>query len=399
MAEKESVIQVENLSKSFLIPHEKNTSLKQEFLSVFKKSKGYTHFKALEDINFEIKKGEFFGIIGKNGSGKSTLLKILAGIYIPDKGKVKIEGRLSPFLELGVGFNPELTARDNVFLNGAILGLSRKEVEEKFDEIIEFAELEEFVDMKLKNFSSGMQVRLAFSVAIQAHAEILLIDEVLAVGDAAFQEKCFKTFRKLKKEGRTIVFVTHDMTSVREFCDRAMLINDAKIETIGSVERAVQRYGEINREIDQTTDMKFINENRWGNFKAKVEKIRISDKAGKPKKTFKVGDDLKISIDYSVKEPIKNPNIDFAIFREDGIYCYDTNTELDKVKLDKLEKGGTIALTYKNIPLQRGNYFFKIGFYKDYDKEVIDFIDRGPEFTVEGEDQFGIVHIAHDWGK
>lgn len=200
----------------------------------------------MRDVSFDVAPGEFFGIVGRNGSGKSTVLKCLAGIYQVDSGSISVDGRLSPFIELGVGFNMEMTARENVLINAVMLGLTRKQALERFDEIIAFAELEEFVDLKLKNYSSGMSVRLGFAVAVQVDADVLLVDEVLAVGDAAFQQKCFDQFERLKAEGRTIVFVTHDMGSVRRFCDRAMLIERGELLDIGDPERVSQKYGEIN---------------------------------------------------------------------------------------------------------------------------------------------------------
>ena len=202
---------------------------------------------ALEDVAFDIRQGEFFGIVGRNGSGKSTLLKCLAGIYEADRGSIAVEGRLSPFVELGVGFDAELTGRDNVLVNGVMLGLTRRQVRERFDDIIAFAELQEFVDAQLKNYSSGMSVRLAFSVAVQVDADVLLIDEVLAVGDASFQEKCFAEFERLKAQGRTIVFVSHDMDAVGRFCDRAMLLEQGRVVDIGDPDSIVEQYQEVNR--------------------------------------------------------------------------------------------------------------------------------------------------------
>src|SRR4051794_7203979 len=223
-------ISVRDVSKTFRIPKDQLLTLKERALHPFQAFKGdYDVLSAVDDVNFEIGQGEFFGIVGRNGSGKSTLLKCVAGIYDIDRGDIQVRGRLSPFIELGVGFNPDLTARDNVIVNAIMLGLSRKEARARFDEIIEFAELEEFVDLRLKNYSSGMHVRLAFSVAIRVDAEILLIDEVLAVGDAAFQQKCFDQFHRLKAEGRTIVFVTHDMGSVERYCDRALVLESGQI--------------------------------------------------------------------------------------------------------------------------------------------------------------------------
>ena len=229
----ETAIGVENVSKTFLIPHDLQNTFRERFIH-FKRKRKYELFEALKDVSFEIRKGQFFGIIGRNGSGKSTLLKILAGIYTPDKGTVIINGEVSPFLELGVGFNSELSGRDNIYLNATILGLSRKEIRSRFDSIVDFSGLERFIDQKLKNYSSGMNVRLAFSVAIHANKDILLMDEILAVGDANFQSKCIKEFNKYRAEGKTILFVTHDLTTVQKYCDMTMLMRNGKPCNIGN---------------------------------------------------------------------------------------------------------------------------------------------------------------------
>lgn len=235
-------ISAKDLYKSFKLPNEHSTGLKQAIFNRLKGIKGYTEQKVLNGLNFEIKKGEFIGIVGRNGSGKSTLLKILAGIYYPEKGEITINGNLVPFIELGVGFNPELTGRENVYMNGALLGFSNEEVNEMYDDIWEFAELKDFQDQKLKNYSSGMQVRLAFSIAIRARGDILLLDEVLAVGDAAFQQKCNDYFVELKKRKQTVILVTHSMGDVRKFCSRAILIEKGKIVKDGDPNKVADAY-------------------------------------------------------------------------------------------------------------------------------------------------------------
>jgi ABC-type polysaccharide/polyol phosphate transport system ATPase subunit len=238
-------ISIARVSKSFLLPHQRYHTLKERALHPFR-SNTYDVLQAVDDVTLEIGRGEFFGIVGRNGSGKSTLLKCLAGIYRIDEGDLRVYGRLSPFIELGVGFNMDLPARDNVLINAIMLGLSRKQARDRFGEIIAFAGLEEFLDLKLKNYSSGMLIRLAFSVAIQVDADILLIDEVLAVGDAAFQQKCFDEFGRLKAAGRTIVFVTHDMSAVERFCDRAMLLERGRTLDIGEPGTIARKYREVN---------------------------------------------------------------------------------------------------------------------------------------------------------
>ena len=237
----EDIIIVDHLSKSFKLPTERSWGLKQAIFNRLKGIKGYTKQEVLKDISFNVKKGEFLGIVGRNGSGKSTLLKFLAQIYVPDSGNITINGSLVPFIELGVGFNPELTGRENVYMNGAMLGFSNEEMDIMFDDIVEFAELAPFMDQKLKNYSSGMQVRLAFSIAIRARGDILILDEILAVGDAAFQEKCNQYFASLNKN-QTVILVTHSMENVRKFCDRAILIDQGKIIKEGDPEIVADAY-------------------------------------------------------------------------------------------------------------------------------------------------------------
>ena len=237
------IIQLKNVKKSFFLPHEKHDTF-IEFatnpMRLFKRAG--EQYEVLKDIDMEIYPGEFVGIMGRNGSGKSTLLKIMAGIYEPTSGKVKVNGKMVPFLELGVGFNPELSGRENVYLNGIILGIKKEELKKKYKEIVDFAELEKFMDAPLKNYSSGMQVRLAFSIAIMADADIYILDEVLAVGDVAFQEKCFDVFRKYKKNGKTVILVTHSPGSVKDFCDRAVFLKDGVLQDLGSVDDVIQAY-------------------------------------------------------------------------------------------------------------------------------------------------------------
>ena len=238
-------ISVNGLKKSFRLPTEQSFGLKQAFFNRLRGIKGYKEQKVLRSIDFEIKKGEFVGIVGRNGSGKSTLLKILAGIYYPQAGEVIINGTLVPFIELGVGFNPELSGRENVYLNGALLGFSNTEMDEMYDDIWKFAELEQFQDQKLKNYSSGMQVRLAFSIAIRARGDILLLDEVLAVGDAAFQQKCNDYFKSLHDKKQTVILVTHSMNNVRDYCDRAILLEQGKIVKDGDPDKVADAYNEM----------------------------------------------------------------------------------------------------------------------------------------------------------
>lgn len=261
-------ISVDNVKKQFNLPNHKDNSLKELFTnSIKKKDKGKNVYEALKGISFEVKQGEFFGIVGRNGAGKSTLLRILAQIYRPSSGTVKVKGRLVPFIELGVGFNNNLTGRQNVYLNGAILGFSKKEIDERYETIVEFAELRPFMDQKLKNYSSGMRVRLAFSVAIQADADILLLDEVLAVGDMEFKKKCYSYFDTLKKNKKTIIFVSHGMGAIREYCDRGILIENGKVAFEGSADELADEYMRLFQDKDKNKHKDRGDDrlkNRWG---------------------------------------------------------------------------------------------------------------------------------------
>lgn len=314
-------IKVEGVYKDFDLPHEAQNSLKTRILHPMSKGKNIEKQHALKDISFEIKKGEFFGIVGRNGSGKSTLLKILAGIYTPTKGKVTVNGSLTPFIELGVGFNPELTGRENVYLNGAMLGFSTKEMEAMYDEIVDFAELEKFMDQKLKNYSSGMQVRLAFSVAIRAKSDILLLDEVLAVGDEAFQRKCFGYFRKLKKDKKTVILVTHDMAAIRAYCDRAVMINEGSVKEKYQPEKVSIAYSRLfsTEEDKSSKGSSNTNEDRYGRQDIFFEKVSITQ------------DENNITLTCELTSKLNDDSllgIGFMITREDGMDILGFSSEL-----------------------------------------------------------------------
>ncbi|MFA5197265.1 MAG: ABC transporter ATP-binding protein [Patescibacteria group bacterium] len=369
----EIAIKVEGLSKYFRVPHEKHTSLKSAALNIFQKRK-YTVFKALQDINFEIKKGEFFGIIGRNGSGKSTLLKILAGIYLPDKGKIEINGKLSPFLELGVGFNPELTARENVFLGGAILGLTRKEIADKFDAIVEFAELEEFIDMKFKNFSSGMQVRLAFSLAVNAHAEILLMDEVLAVGDSNFQAKCIDKFIEYKKENKTVILVSHDLMSISNYCDRAMLLEKGKVVLIEQPKKVIARYYDLTV---KNTDKNSIG--KRSNKKAiYIESARIASSKDENKTHYDLFEEIKVSLKYKVLKETTNPVFGISVYNKAGILLFATNTKEKNITIGTIDPGNYKLTFYFNNVFLDGVYTVSSAIA---DENIVSFYDWKDELV------------------
>ena len=332
-------ISIKNVHKDFYLPHENNNSLKSSIVNVFKpKDKGIDTQHALRGISFDVKKGEFFGIVGRNGSGKSTLLKIIAQIYEPTKGKVSHFGKLVPFIELGVGFNPELTGRENVYLNGALLGFSKKEIEERYNSIVEFAELEDFMDQKLKNYSSGMQVRLAFSVAIQANADILLIDEVLAVGDEAFQRKCLSYFARLKKDKKTVIFVTHSMDAVQQFCTKAMLVGEGKILECGNTAKVSQEYIRLNNQELEGSGNKELEKSTSKYLNAEVI-VHRDAKQG----------EINFEIDLTPKLYMEDPVVAFLLSDETGRQIYRWTT--DNKNGFSLEPGNnhTINITLQDI--------------------------------------------------
>lgn len=313
-----AAITVSNVSKTFRLDAGKATSLKSRILHGASENDRPHVLKALHDIDFEVPEGEFLGIVGRNGSGKSTLLKILAGIYQPTEGRVDVEGRLVPFIELGVGFNPELTGRQNVFLNGALLGMSRREVAAIYDDIVEFAELEPFMDQRLKNYSSGMQVRLAFSMATRANADVLLVDEVLAVGDAAFQRKCFQYFKELKAQKKTVIFVTHDMSAVREFCDRAILIDRSEIRLVGRPDEVAREYLMLFLDGPDNDRYKQSSGDRWGTKAVEITAVNTAIE----------GDHVVVDIDLEANEDVEELIYGLHVIGSDGVEITAANNRM-----------------------------------------------------------------------
>ncbi len=383
-------IKVDGVYKDFVLVHEKKGTIKGIFTSMFRKAtikKETQH--ALKDINIEIKKGEFFGIVGRNGSGKSTLLKILASIYQPTKGSVSVKGKLVPFIELGVGFNPELSGRDNVYLNGAVLGFSVKEVDEMYDEIVAFAELERFMDQKLKNYSSGMQVRLAFSMAVRANADVLLVDEVLAVGDGDFQKKCFSYFRELKKDKKTVVFVTHDMSSVREYCDRTILIEKGVIAFQGKSDDAAKEYTKMfiskPEEIvnpQSAKDGAIKSKDKWGDGSVDIKTVKISQKIYKSYE-----ENIKIRVTFEALQTMDSLVIPgLTIKNEAGQPICGTNSKILRKESIKLDVGTYVQVdwTVPNI-FSEGIYFVEPAIVRESDMEVCQWWDTAASFSIINE--------------
>lgn len=366
MSNEQPAVIVKDLNKSFKLPHEQYNGIKQLIVNFAKNKKGYEIQRVLSDVSFEIEKGDFFGIVGKNGSGKSTLLKLLAGIYAPDKGLVRVNGSLTPFIELGVGFNPELTGRENVFMNGALLGFGKKEMEAMYDDIVQFAELERFMDQKLKNYSSGMQVRLAFSIAIKAKSDVLLIDEVLAVGDAAFQEKCFNYFYELKKSDTTVIFISHDRGALERFCTKGVLIDEGRIIERGDIKKVIEAYSSVV--LGQLgTGIERLHE-EGGAKQAKLKKISLSSD-NKPTKVLKHGKQATIEVEIAFDVPCKNPIAGLTLWRKDvedhAIFAANNLTQ-QIGELGDFAVGDTLSYTVE-LPtnLNDGEYRIEVGVAND----------------------------------
>jgi ABC-type polysaccharide/polyol phosphate transport system ATPase subunit len=352
--------------------------------------------QAVDDVSVDIDVGEFFGVVGRNGSGKSTLLKCIAGIYDIDHGELGVRGRLSPFIELGVGFNMELTARDNVMINAILLGLTRRQARERFDQIVAFAELEEFLDLKLKNYSSGMHVRLAFSVAIQVDAEILLIDEVLAVGDASFQKKCFDEFERLKGEGKTIVFVTHDMGAVERFCDRAMLLEHGRMVALGEPSKIARRYVQLNlgrtvHELDSHSAPDTAGRS------AEIRDAWFEDGEGNRVAELSYGEPCRICIEVSFNEAISDPVFGATLRNEWGATVFATTTAYEYGHTGDFGAGEVVVvrLVFENW-LADSRYTLTPSVASEDDTHALDLREDTASLVISGgPNTAGVTHLPH----
>jgi ABC-2 type transport system ATP-binding protein len=368
------------VSKTFRLPEEQVHTLKERALHPRRRIR-YQTFRALDNISFEVRKGEFFGIAGRNGSGKSTLLKCIAGIY-GCEGDIWCRGRLSTFIELGVGFNPDLAARDNVVMNGIMLGLSPREARKRYESVIEFAELEEFKDLKLKNYSSGMHVRLAFSVAIQVDADILLIDEVLAVGDAAFQQKCFDVFHQMRDGGKTIIFVSHDMAALQRFCHRALLLERGEFVHIGNPKEVSDRYLEIN--FGRDPEALGAGDRRGGDGEARVLDLWIEDERGHRVAAVPQGSRATIRVLVNFVVEVEDPSASVDVYNDEHAVVFCTSTLPHHQRSGRFSAGDCVlfSFTFENV-LAGGRYSPVVNLaHRGSGLDVIDRYDRGFSFLV-----------------
>jgi ABC-type polysaccharide/polyol phosphate transport system ATPase subunit len=387
-----AVIQVQGLRKVFRIPEQRIDSFKERAVHPFRRI-DHRRLEALKDVSFDVRRGESFGIVGRNGSGKSTLLKILASIYRADAGRVRMAGRLAPFIELGVGFNPDLTARENVVLNGVLMGLSRREASRRIDAVIDFAELREFTDLKIKNYSSGMMVRLAFAVMVQADADIMLIDEVLAVGDAAFAQKCLDVFHERRRAGKTVVLVTHDMSTVQSLCHRAMLLHEGELRFIGSPEEAALLYFRLNfdtpeagantppGELPSVTDLN-----------VRVLESTLRDARGTAIENVEQSVPIAFDVLIEAARRLNEPHFAFHIINEDGVVISAFTTALEK----SVAIGKRVRLRGRiDNPLVPGRYYLDFWVRQDEPDSMMTFqAIRLLQFVVYGTaPRFGVVTL------
>jgi len=385
----------------------KSAIVKGDFLKSLRPDELVT---ALDGVNFKVEKGKTFGVIGENGSGKSTLLKVITGITKPTSGCVKVNGKVSALIELGAGFHPEISGRENVYINGIMLGLSKKEINAKFDEIVKFAELEEFIDAPVKTYSSGMHMRLGFSIAINVNPEILLIDEVLAVGDASFVPKCLDRIDDFRRRKKTILFVSHDLSTVEKICDRVVWLKEGKIKTMGEPKRVVDAYLQdvtdkqeedfekrklvVEEEVDWEEERR---ENRWGKREIEIKKVRLKNLDGKEKNVFSPNEGMIVEMDVVSYSRIKDFVFGMGIFNSEGICCYGTNTNLEQFEPISIEGEGKVACRIDKLSLVNGTYYLDVATHKkdgypyDYHRNFYSFMVS----SLHRDD--GIYRPDHTW--
>lgn len=411
------VIKVDNVHKKFKVYYDKGSTFKEKLL--FKNRNHYENRWVLNGVSFEVEKGQAIGLIGENGSGKSTLLKLMTKIMYPDEGNIEIKGRVSSLIELGAGFHPDMSGRENIYTNASIFGLTRKEIDDRLNDIIEFSELEEFIDNPVRTYSSGMYMRLAFSVAINVDADVLLIDEILAVGDVSFQAKCFSKLREIKSRGTTIVIVSHSLGQIEQICDRSIWIKDGLISTegfprdvhpvymefMGKKRHKSEEDGKIfvsDQSLEESktveeTDNIAVGNNRWGNKFVEITNIKLFDDSGKEKDVYRTGEQMNIVIGYKVNKAVDNVVFGIGVFRNDGVHCYGTNTNIDRIININLNKMGNVKCIFVKNNLLEGEYALDVaihaedGFAYDYYKSAIRFR------VYSGLSDVGVTRLDHEW--
>ncbi len=394
-------IRFEKVSKKFTLHHERARSFQELALHLFRRDRrSREEFWALRDVSFAVERGETVGLVGPNGAGKSTVLKLVSRIIEPTSGRIEVNGRVGALLELGAGFHPDLTGRENIYLNGSILGLSRAEIRRKLDEIVAFAELERFIDVPVKHYSSGMYVRLGFSVAVHTDPEILLVDEVLAVGDAAFQRKCLERIDDLRRQGVTILFVSHSPEIVQSICSRAVWLDQGRLVTDGPADMVVARYLDHTWAAQdgrlQTADG---GGRRWGSGRVRITAVRLLDGEEKERHQFRTGEPLVVEIRYRASERVERPVFGLAIHRGDGVHITGPNTQLAGLEIPAVKGEGTVTYAVPALPLLEGLYYISVSAHNWEDTEMYDYHDRAYPFRVlsGGGERYGMVTLMGRW--
>jgi len=404
----DSVICFENVYKQFTLYRERPRSFQELFLfwRRYRRHKP-EKFAVLQNLNFQVTPGETVGIIGANGAGKSTILKLVARIIQPTRGKVTVNGRVAALLELGAGFHPDLTGRENVYLNGAVLGFSRKEMRRCFDEIVDFSELESFIDVPVKHYSSGMYMRLAFAVAIHLDPEILLVDEILAVGDSAFQRKCVDRIYEMRQQGVTILMVSHSLEAVTRLCNRVVWLEEGQIQADGPAREVVQAYlNLVNRKDqerlarEQSTETLEDETDRLGSGEIRVTHVEFLDAQGIPTGVFRTGDRLTIRLHYQAAEPIERPVFGIALYRDDDLHVTGPNTKTGNLTIAVANGAGHIDYMVDELPLMAGRYELTCSVYDETISHQFDHLHRACGFSVQPRtvwDELGVVHLPARW--
>ncbi len=411
----QTIIQLENVSVEYRVPQEQIGTFKEYMIRLLQGKVKHRTFKALNDVSFNVNQGEVFGLIGQNGAGKSTLLKLVARVLRPTRGRVRVMGHVAPLLEVGAGFHPELTGRENVYLNGAMLGFSRDEMEEKIPRIIEFSELADFIDAPIRTYSSGMSARLGFALATDSQPDILIVDEILSVGDEAFQHKSYERIQSIKAQGASILLVSHSMSVIETNCQRAAWIHHGQLIALGDAKAVVAQYSGsvLENESERlsiqmnTVEGKLALTNnespyRWGNRKIEITHVHITDLAGKDQTIFNTGQSLRLHIDYEAHECISAPVFGVAIHRQDGIHITGPNTAQAGLTLPKIDGPGRIYYEIASLPLLEGLYSFSIAVVNKNENEIFDYHDRLYSFRIVNQEnhtkeRYGILTLNGRW--